>query len=240
MKTTEMFRIKGGLYTPTSLQLLGTQLELLESQLIAKIKQAPKFFHSAPIVIDFQKIQNLELPWDMAILKALLEKQGLIPVGVKGANAIQQTLAKNAGLAILQTTETADALQEATQAATSPAATARLSEAKANPLTRIIHTPVRSGQQIYARGGDLIILSSVSPGSEILADGNIHVYGPLRGRALAGIEGNTQAHIFCQSLEAELVSIAGQYRMSEDIESTHWRLAVDIFLEGDRLRIRPL
>lgn len=106
--------------------------------------------------------------------------------------------------------------------------------------TRVITEPVRSGQQIYARGGDLLVLAPVSHGAELLADGHIHVYGPLRGRALAGVTGDTEAHIFCQSLEAELVSIAGQYKISEDMENGAWEVAVDISLQGERLHIRAL
>ncbi|MCP5161078.1 MAG: septum site-determining protein MinC [Hahellaceae bacterium] len=106
--------------------------------------------------------------------------------------------------------------------------------------TRVITTPVRSGQQIYAAGGDLIVMAPVSAGAEILADGNIHVYGPLRGRALAGVKGNSGARIFCQSLEAELVSIAGQYKISEDLQGDRWRKNAQICLREDRLEIRPL
>ena len=87
--------------------------------------------------------------------------------------------------------------------------------------TRIITSPVRGGQQIYAQGGDLIVTASVSPGAELLADGNIHVYGAMRGRALAGIKGNTKARIFCQQMTAEMVSIAGQYKVCEDLRRDH-------------------
>lgn len=107
--------------------------------------------------------------------------------------------------------------------------------------TKMVYTPVRSGQQIYAKDGDLIVLAAVSPGAEILADGNIHVYGPLRGRALAGINGNTKARIFCQSLEAELVSIAGQYKISEDLQQqSGWRSGVQIALDDDKLAVKKL
>jgi septum site-determining protein MinC len=99
---------------------------------------------------------------------------------------------------------------------------------------------VRSGQQIYAAGGDLVIIAPVSAGAEILADGNIHVYGPLRGRALAGVKGDTSARIFCQSLEAELVSIAGNYKVNEDLQKEHWKGNIQARLEGDQLVISPL
>src|SRR5690606_24532602 len=107
--------------------------------------------------------------------------------------------------------------------------------------TRVITTPVRSGQQVYAPGGDLIVLAPVSAGSELLADGHIHVYGPLRGRALAGVRGDTGARIFCQSLEAELVSVAGQYKVAEDLRRQPlWKAASQIALEGDSLKITAL
>jgi septum site-determining protein MinC len=105
---------------------------------------------------------------------------------------------------------------------------------------RIINHPVRSGQQIYAADGDLIVLGTVSAGAELIADGNIHIYGTLRGRALAGVKGDIETWIFCQSLEAELISIAGRYRISEQIDSTDWGKAVQIHLVDDRLVIDHL
>lgn len=106
--------------------------------------------------------------------------------------------------------------------------------------TMIVQEPVRSGRRIYAPRGDLIVLAPVSPGAELLADGHIHVYSTLRGRALAGLKGDRSARIFCQSLEAELISIAGLYRVSEDIEKAVFKKSVQIFLEADRLRMDVL
>ena len=104
--------------------------------------------------------------------------------------------------------------------------------------TKVITSPVRGGQQIYAQGSDLVVISSVSPGAELLADGNIHVYGPMRGRALAGVKGDTKARIFCQQLSAELVSIAGQYKVSEDLRRDPlWGAGVQVSLSGDVLNI---
>lgn len=102
---------------------------------------------------------------------------------------------------------------------------------------KIIRHAVRSGQQVYAPRGDLIVIGSVSAGAEILADGNIHVYGSLRGRALAGVKGDTEAHIFCQKLEAELLSIAGHYKMDEDLQRANWQKSVHATLDGKRLKI---
>ncbi|MEE9332473.1 MAG: septum site-determining protein MinC, partial [Granulosicoccaceae bacterium] len=104
----------------------------------------------------------------------------------------------------------------------------------------LVNRPVRSGQQVYARDTDLIVMGSIGAGAEVIADGNIHVYGPLRGKALCGVSGNTETRIFCQSLEAELVSVAGNYRLLEEIpEDLHGKPA-QIWLDKDRLNIEPL
>ena len=104
----------------------------------------------------------------------------------------------------------------------------------------LITKPVRSGQQIYARETDLIIMGPVGPGAEVIADNNIHIYGPLRGRALCGVSGNSKTRIFCQSLEAELVSVAGNYRMLETIPAELRGKPAQIWLDNDRLSIEPL
>ena len=104
----------------------------------------------------------------------------------------------------------------------------------------LVDRPVRSGQQLYARDTDLVVVGQVGPGAEVIADNNIHVYGPLRGRALCGVSGNTAARIFCQSLEAELVSVAGNFRMLETIPENLRGRPAKIFLDKERLTIEPL
>jgi septum site-determining protein MinC len=133
--------------------------------------------------------------------------------------------------------ETPEAAKEAEAAAEKPAEP----PAPVVRPTKLVTTPVRGGVQIYAAGGDLIVLAPVSPGAELLADGNIHVYGPMRGRALAGVKGDTSARIFCQQLAAELVSIAGNYKVAEDLRrSPQWGQAVHVSLSGDVLNITRL
>ena len=105
----------------------------------------------------------------------------------------------------------------------------------------IVTSPVRGGQQIYAQGGDLVVMAPVSAGAELLADGNIHVYGPLRGRALAGVKGDTRARIFCQQMGAEMLSVAGQYKTAEELRRDPlWGQSVQISLSGDVLNITRL
>lgn len=242
-----VFQLKGGLFPLTALQLLSTSLELLEEQLDEKLLQAPKFFHNAPIVIDLVKVNRPECSINFRLLKEILMSRHLIPVGIKNGNASQNEEAGQLKLALLQ--DTAKEKSQVTQPSNqielkthsySPEESQATEETFQSNNTRVITEPVRSGQQIYVRGGDLIVLAPVSHGAELLADGHIHVYATLRGRALAGVTGNTNARIFCQSLEAELISIAGQYKISEDIEKSHWQKYVDIYLVDGRLNIRTL
>jgi septum site-determining protein MinC len=107
-------------------------------------------------------------------------------------------------------------------------------------MSRIVSRPVRSGQQIYAAGTDLIVLAAVNPGAVVLADGSIHVYGPLRGRALAGIGGQVEARIFCRSLEAEVIAIAGVYRVLEEPDAQFAGQQVQVYLSQGSLMIESV
>ena len=119
-------------------------------------------------------------------------------------------------------------------------ATETTAEAPPVRSSRIINYPIRSGQQVYVPGADLIVLSQVSPGAEILADGNIHVYGTLRGRALAGVSGDAEARIFCQRLEAEIISINGCYKISEDLKDQYWKKSIQAYLTDNTLQLETL
>lgn len=238
------FQLKGGLYTLTTIQLLTNDLDALQSQLAHKITQAPNFFCKAPVIIDLKQLNLREEPSniDFLSLKKIIANNELILVGIKNANEWQQPLAINEGLAILRDSSplTQKTILAETIKPLSPEKIAIKPQEIANNGNKLITTPVRSGQQIYVPDGDLIITSSVSHGAELLADGNIHVYGALRGRALAGINGNKEARIFCSSLEAELVSIAGHFKISEDIEKQAWKVPVEIYFKEGHLQIRGL
>ena len=112
--------------------------------------------------------------------------------------------------------------------------------ARPRSQARIVDQPVRSGQQCVSKHGDLILLSPISPSAELIANGNIHVYGTLRGRALCGVHGDTSARIFCSSLEAELVSVAGHYKLLEEVPAAVQNRPVQISLQDDQLLIEPL
>lgn len=228
IKSNAILALKGGLYPLTAIQLLENDLTKLSYQLDEKIKQAPNFFQYAPLILDLQHLTKSTEFIDFEALIALLKSKKLIPIGVRGLSLALKEKAINAGLAIFPEEK--------------PSKKEVLAEAASETIlgSRVITQPVRSGQQIYAPGGDLIILSSVSHGAEVLADGHVHVYGTLRGRALAGVMGNAEAMIICKSLEAELVSVAGQYRLSEDLKTIGWKQSVCIQLKENRLNVLPI
>lgn len=242
-----VFHLKGGMLAMTVVELVHQAPERFAIQLAEKVEQAPNFFQDTPVLISLEKLnESLDIAGLIALLR-ICRDHGLLPVALRGPEQYQP-LAQQASLVLLppgRAREKAlDAAEPSAQTvAQQPAGTpAPAAPARGNPSTptRVITQPVRSGQQVYAPGGDLIVLAPVSAGSELLADGHIHVYGPLRGRALAGVRGDTQARIFCQSLEAELVSVAGQYKVAEDLRRQQWKQAVQVSLEGDSLKIAAL
>lgn len=246
-EANKTFQLKGGLFTLTVLHLLDTDLGVLTAQLAALVKQTPKFFQHMPLVLDLQKLVDSKNKIDFAELLVCLRERGIIPIGVRGGSSAQHDAAMSAGLAILPNTKV-DLVETTAALTTGRPAKAKsvdnlpeiASAAIAANTSKIITQPVRSGQQVYARNADLVVLATVSAGAELIADGNIHVYGALRGRALAGVSGNQQARIFCQTLAAELVAIAGHYWVSEDLQKSPVKQSVHIYLENDRLQIGTL
>ncbi len=204
---TQGFKLKGRLFTFTVLHVLNTDKEIFSQQFTETVSKAPKLFEKTPVVFDLTAVNHLE--FDLQILFQIAREHGVIPVAIQGGSALQETLAHCNGLAILNASTSHD--KPVNEPINEPVIMEPVK-------TKLLTTPVRSGQQVVSKGADLIVTSSVSHGAELLSDGNIHVYGALRGRALAGISGDLSARIYCQSLDAELVSIAGFYRLSDAIE----------------------
>jgi septum site-determining protein MinC len=162
-------------------------------------------------------------------IKKILRENGLVPIGVRGGSEAQHIAARTVELPVV-------ASGKAVTSQETPAEKVKVAHA-----AKLITAPIRSGMQIYAKESDLIILAPVSPGAELLADGNIHVYGPLRGRALAGVQGNIQARIFCRQLDAELVSIAGYYLVKEDMQNySQQDGTMQIFLENEQIQVESI
>lgn len=238
-----------------SLKIGVADIDIIDASLADKVQQAPGFFSDTPIVVDLTPLdddQDAAASLDGLALIQCIKKHKLVPI-VAATGDKSSPLAESIALPLIEGgarrgsgADSASAKQEgAPKSATTPAAPtdeptiASEVEYVSRPAM-LIDRPVRSGQQIYARDTDLIIIGQVGPGAEVIADNNIHVYGPLRGRALCGVSGNTSTRIFCQSLEAELVSIAGNYRMLETIPEELRGKPAKIALDKERLNIESL
>ena len=242
MNNSKAFQLKGSLFTLTILQLYSFDVDLFKQQLTETIEKAPNFFENAPIVIDLHRLQNIQCPIDFAGLIEAIKQHGMLPVGTLGGSHAQQQQAIDAGLGTFPAQYAIKKPAEEKPQTDHKDNTKPREETKESvkSTTKIITQPVRSGQQIYANGSDLIVLSSVGHGAELIADGNIHVYGVLRGRALAGVSGDTTARIFCHKLDAELVSIAGLYQLSEKFSEKYPQEHLQIFMKDKKLHISSI
>ncbi|WP_269533130.1 septum site-determining protein MinC [Chitinimonas sp. BJYL2] len=209
-------------------------LDELGEALALKLAVQPGFFSGEAAVIDLSDWPGEATSLELSGLVTLLRKSGLHALAARGGAEASRRAADAAGLLVLPELPAQD----------SQVATGKVeakSAAPGNPPALVIDKPVRSGQQVYARGGDLIVLALVSHGAELIADGNIHVYAPLRGRALAGARGDTQARVFTYCMEAELLSVAGVYRaIDEQLPSSIKGKAAQVRLDGNKLVIEAL
>ncbi|WP_340122435.1 septum site-determining protein MinC [Methylobacter svalbardensis] len=226
---------KSSTFSVPVLVLASNDVMTIEQQLQDKVNLAPEFFKNSPLVFDLQELHKHDLDIDVTELTKIIRKLGLLPIGIRGGDAQQNQQALKLGIPVHSSHTVATSAETQKQQVSEPESE---SQAVAATTTLITH-PVRSGQRIYA-SGDLIILAQVSAGAEILAEGNIHVYGSLRGRALAGVQGNTEARIFCSDLQAELISIAGNYKISEDLDGVVLNQHVQIYLQNHTLVIKDI
>lgn len=233
---TAAFELKSGNFTLPLLRLLSTDMDIVAKQLDAKVKQVPGVFRNTPLIIDLGVLSSQKSIFDMALLVDKLRGHGMIPFGIRGGNKAQNEAAFALDLAILSESR----IKKAVPVKPSSQAKYQKKNQVKHELpqeTMLITQPVRSGQRVYAPGGDLVILASVSSGAEIMADGHIHVYGTLRGKALAGARGNEACRIFCKDLQAELISVAGHYRASESLDVAIRGKPVYIYLDNQTLKV---
>ncbi len=222
------FQLKASFSPCAIFQLLRDDIDQLAHQLTEMVKRAPNLFQGTPVVIDLEKVKAAEA-LNFPHIKQLLLAHNMIPIGIRNGNPTQQEAAAAAGLLLVNVGKSGGNYVVEKE----PPATL--------PKTRLLTQPIRSGMQVYAKGSDLIVTAAVSPGAEIMADGHIHIYGPLRGRALAGIQGDQQARIFCRHLDAELISIAGYYLTKEDLQRFAKQDGMkQIFLENEQIRIETV
>jgi septum site-determining protein MinC len=258
------FELEGMVSTITVLRLLTDDLASVQRALKNKIEQMPGFFADAPVALDLSLLEGTdedaegegpatrrEIP--LAQLAQLLKELKLMPVGIRHLREARRQEARAAGLGLLRgssrkaapkpkepkPTEGAQAAAESNDERRSGADRRREVQA-IGAGSLILRTPLRSGQVVYAEQADAIVLAHVNAGAELIADGNIHVYGALRGRALAGAHGNEEARIFTKSLEADLVAIAGCYLRSDEIPENRRGKPAQVYLERGQIMLADL
>jgi septum site-determining protein MinC len=221
---------KGSSFTLSVLHLRTSALADIRADLIKKVAQAPDFFYLVPVVVNIDKLVGAI---EYQALKTLIEEFNFTFVGFTGDVVTEQRkLIRELGFSFVNTTK----VTTATKMAIAQESVTKIATSVECPLyTDKVHRgQVRSGQQLYAKDQNLVVIGSVSAGAEVIADGNIHVYGSLRGRAIAGAKGHHKAQIYCQNLEAELVSINGNYWLSESMQQ-HWGSPAFIHLTDSEL-----
>lgn len=245
-----VFDLRSAALTLIVVALKTTDLAALASELAARFGAGTEMFEGDPVAIDLSQVSAAADAIDFAALTALLREYRMVPVVARGGSADQMAAACAAGLAHAPAAATrsagAKAVAQAAVAADDTEPPATTIEAEPPPpapalVTMFVDTPLRSGQRVYAKGSDLVVLAVVSFGAEVIADGNIHVYAPLRGRAIAGALGNTEARIFAACMEAQLVSIAGLYRSGDGAVPAELRgKPAQVRLQGEKLVLEEM
>lgn len=243
----EPFRLRGANFNLLVLRLLDHRPEAVVPAIGDQFRRAPGFLRFAPIVLGLGDIQvppnEVDFP---GLIKGLRELE-IMPIGTTGGTAEMRNAALSYGLPPVRSVggkETDEDISapaapagEAAQVAASPPPAAKPAAARS---TMVVEQPVRAGQRIWAEGADLIITSTVNAGAEVIADGNIHVYGALRGRAIAGGASNMEARVFALNFDPELVSIAGFYAVREGFPAAQIGKAMQVRLVGERMRFDPI
>lgn len=250
-----VFELRSASMTLVVVALKTTDMAAIERELTARFADTPEMFNHDPVVIDIAQAEGDPLALDYTQLGILLRRFKMVAAAVRGGSPEQMAAAAEAGLG-----EAPEALAPAARTpapavdtpppveavstpepAPEPLAAAPAPAQPAAIATLIVDKPLRSGQQVYARGCDLVVLAAVNFGAEVIADGSIHVYAPLRGKAIAGARGNNDARIFSTCMEPELISIAGTYRTTDNpLPDTVIGKPAQIRLDGERLVFEPL
>ncbi|ACL30134.1 septum site-determining protein MinC [Buchnera aphidicola str. APS (Acyrthosiphon pisum)] len=229
--------LKSNNFTLLVLYLNNQNIDLINQSLYKKIQECPKFFKNAPIIVNVSKLCNTV---DWKKIKKIIISHGFFVVGVSGCqDGILKKNIIDSGLPILSERKN-NKSNIITNFFINSYKNKKKETINKVEKTHIIDIPVRSGQKIYAKHADLIVINNVSAGAELVADGNIHVYGIVRGRVLAGANGDTSRKIFCTGLFAELVSISGEYWLSDQIPSEFIGKSAQIYLKNKFLTINSL
>ena len=231
--------LKASSFTLLVVNIDSESLTVLAEELHNKRITAPDFFKNAPIVVN---IEGVSLKVDFSQIKQVINEQGFMLVGISGdLSRAQKELLSAQNIAVLrrsirQSQEVENEISDHVKSVEIPAVSYAHNEVK----TKIHTGRVRSGQQIYAKETDLVINGDVGAGAEVIADGNIHIYGTLGGKALAGAGGDKTACIFCQTLKPELLSIAGVYKLSDDLPGDHVAKGCIVSLQNEQIVLGKL
>lgn len=231
------FEIKSASLPLVSFVVKNADITQVAQDLQTRLGDTPDFFDNDPVLVDLQHLDDQAGPLDLPALVQLLRSFRMNPVALRPNNAAHEASAILAGLFLTSEARTLPQ-SPATQEAVREVEVIRevVREVASSGSAMVVDKPLRSGQHLYAKGRDLVMLAMVNPGAEIMADGHIHVYAPLRGKAIAGAKGDTSARIFTNSLEAELLSIAGVYRTSDaPLPKEVAGKAAQVWLVGDKL-----
>lgn len=227
-----MFELKSASLALVALILKTARLAELETQFVQRLGPATEFFNHDPVVVDLSLVTDAGADIDFAGLMALMRRYSMVPVAVRGGTPEQTAAALACGLCEAPPVVPPDPSRMA--AAAEPAATR-------TSAMMVVDKPLRSGQQVYAKGADLVILALVSHGAEVIADGSIHVYAPLRGKAIAGATGDVNARIFATCMEPELISVAGIYQTTDPPLPVEVRgKSAQVRLDGETLVIEAI
>jgi len=227
--------LKGSILSLTVLKLHTSDIEITKQAIDKKISQAPDFFAGIPVVLE-PEVETLE-PTYLALLLEFLNQKQMIPIGIRTSNEAMKEQASYAGLAVFSEESN---LKKRTKTKTEKPAETESTEEAGLKTAMVINHAVRSGQQIYAKDRDLIVMGSVNAGAEVIADGSVHIYGAVRGKVFAGSQGETKARIFAQKMDPELLCIAGLYQLSEDIAEEHKQGFTEVSLLNDQLSFKAL
>lgn len=244
--SSALFDLKSASLTLEAFLLKTGNLATLAQALEERFGATPDLFDGEPLVIDLTHLASLDVAIDFPALLQLLGRYKLRPIAVRGATRKQTEAARAAGLVEAPDSVASPARVETVEVVREVVREVRVEvpvevEVPVSASTTILDKPLRSGQQFYAKGGDLVITAVVNHGAEVIADGSIHVYAPLRGKAIAGAKGNAQARIFATVMEPELLSIAGTYRTTDNPLPDNVRgKPAQIRLDGERLVFEPL
>ena len=233
----EPFRLRGANFNLLVLRLLDHRPEAVVPAIGDQFRRAPGFLRFAPIVIGLGDLQVPPAEVDFpGLIKGLRELE-IMPIGTTGGTSEMRNAALSYGLPPVRSVGGKEADEAAAAPAAPPPPAAKPAAAR---TTMVVDQPVRAGQRIWAEGADLIITSTVNAGAEVIADGNIHVYGALRGRAIAGGASNMEARVFALNFDPELVSIAGFYAVREGFPAAQIGKAMQVRLVGERMRFDPI